>query len=179
MADLTLRLVKGTALTNSELDGNFEYFTGSHAITGSLTVSGSVIPSDVSGTLGTSASLWSTINLDGSGINGAAIAIHSGSNSGTLTWNSGSGFLFSDVINSPTITGSFTVNTLGAPTLSGSIGAITLSYPSGAILTPTASLATSAPTFNASEGQFMFGSGSDGYKMFVYLGGAWRSGSLS
>jgi hypothetical protein len=38
MANLTLRSVKGSPLTNAELDGNFEYFTGSHAITGSLIV---------------------------------------------------------------------------------------------------------------------------------------------
>ena len=42
MANLTLRSVKGSPLTNAELDGNFEYFTGSHAITGSLTVSSSI-----------------------------------------------------------------------------------------------------------------------------------------
>ena len=30
-------------LTYDQLDGNFEYFTGSHAITGSLTVSGSAL----------------------------------------------------------------------------------------------------------------------------------------
>jgi hypothetical protein len=43
MANLTLRSVKGSPLTNSELDGNFEYFTGSHAVTGSLTIVGSLI----------------------------------------------------------------------------------------------------------------------------------------
>jgi hypothetical protein len=42
MANLTYRAVKGTPLTIGELDGNFEYFTGSHAITGSLTISGSL-----------------------------------------------------------------------------------------------------------------------------------------
>ena len=31
MANLTLRQVKGSPLTIAELDGNFEYFTGSHA----------------------------------------------------------------------------------------------------------------------------------------------------
>ena len=45
MADLTLRSVKGSPLTNAELDGNFEYFTGSHAITGSLTVTEDLIVS--------------------------------------------------------------------------------------------------------------------------------------
>ena len=41
---LTYRQTKGSALTIQELDANFEYFTGSHAITGSLTVSGSTLP---------------------------------------------------------------------------------------------------------------------------------------
>lgn len=38
---LIYRGTKGSALTISEIDGNFAYFTGSHAVTGSLTVSGS------------------------------------------------------------------------------------------------------------------------------------------
>ena len=45
MANLTLRSVKGSPLTNAELDGNFEYFTGSHAVTGSLTVTEDLIVS--------------------------------------------------------------------------------------------------------------------------------------
>jgi hypothetical protein len=45
MADLTLRSVKGSPLTNAELDGNFEYFTGSHAVTGSLTITEDLIVS--------------------------------------------------------------------------------------------------------------------------------------
>jgi hypothetical protein len=40
---LTYRSVKGSALTHDELDNNFRHFTGSHSITGSLTVSGSSI----------------------------------------------------------------------------------------------------------------------------------------
>jgi hypothetical protein len=39
---LTYRQTKGSALTIQELDGNFEYFTGSHAVTGSLVSSGSI-----------------------------------------------------------------------------------------------------------------------------------------
>jgi hypothetical protein len=35
---LTYRNVKGSALTIDELDANFSYFTGSHPITGSLTI---------------------------------------------------------------------------------------------------------------------------------------------
>tara|TARA_R110000851_G_scaffold186934_1_gene336348 strand:- start:298 stop:855 length:558 start_codon:yes stop_codon:yes gene_type:complete len=39
---LTYRSVKGSALTISELDGNFEHFTGSHAVDGNLTITGSL-----------------------------------------------------------------------------------------------------------------------------------------
>tara|TARA_R110002012_G_scaffold318318_1_gene536447 strand:+ start:735 stop:1103 length:369 start_codon:yes stop_codon:yes gene_type:complete len=37
---LTYRSNKGSALTITELDNNFRHFTGSHSITGSLTVTG-------------------------------------------------------------------------------------------------------------------------------------------
>ena len=40
---LTYRSVKGSALTITELDNNFRHFTGSHAITGSLDISGNLI----------------------------------------------------------------------------------------------------------------------------------------
>lgn len=39
---LTYRSVKGSALTITELDDNFRYFTGSHSVTGSLEVTGSL-----------------------------------------------------------------------------------------------------------------------------------------
>jgi hypothetical protein len=77
------------------------------------------------------------------------------------------------------VTGSFT--TSGSLIITGSTdisGLLTINNVFGALLTPTASLSGIAPTFNGSEGQFLFGSGSGGYKMFVWLGGAWRSGSL-
>jgi trimeric autotransporter adhesin len=40
MANLTLRQVKGSALTIAELDGNFEHFTGSYTNTGTITAQG-------------------------------------------------------------------------------------------------------------------------------------------
>jgi len=87
---------------------------------------------------------------------------------------------------SHSVTGSFTTSgsivVTGSADITGSInlsGLLTITNVSGALLTPTASLTGIAPTFNGSEGQFLFGSGSNGYKMFVWLGGAWRSGSLS
>ena len=44
---LIYRSVKGSALTISEIDGNFAYFTGSHAVTGSLTISGANASSSI------------------------------------------------------------------------------------------------------------------------------------
>ena len=40
MANLTLRSVKGSALTMAEMDGNFEYFTGSYTNDGIITAQG-------------------------------------------------------------------------------------------------------------------------------------------
>ena len=64
----------------------------------------------------------------------------------------------------------------GAFTVTGSLA--TFNNASGVLLTPTGSYTTSTPTFAASEGQFLFGSGSAGYSLFAYIGGAWRSSSL-
>ena len=53
MANLTLRSIKGSALTNDELDGNFEYFTGSYYtashVSGALTFDPISTPSVVTG----------------------------------------------------------------------------------------------------------------------------------
>jgi hypothetical protein len=40
MANLTLRQTKGSPLTITEMDGNFEYFTGSYTNTGTITAQG-------------------------------------------------------------------------------------------------------------------------------------------
>lgn len=40
---LTFRSTKGSALTIAEMDSNFAYFTGSHSVTGSFEVTGSVV----------------------------------------------------------------------------------------------------------------------------------------
>ncbi len=86
---------------------------------------------------------------------------------------------FAHFTGSHSVTGS--VITSGSLQITGSVnisGLLSITNPSGTLLTPTASLAGIAPTFNGSEGQFLFGSGSEGYKLFVWLGGAWRSSSL-
>ena len=67
---LTYRNVKGEALTIDELDANFQYFTGSHSITGSLIVSSAVTASAFTGSfVGTGAltTLTTTGTLTASG----------------------------------------------------------------------------------------------------------------
>ena len=70
------------------------------------------------------------------------------------------------------------INLTGSLQVSGSM--TTMNFISGSQLYPTASVGDSLrPTFSASvDGQYIFGSGSQGYKLWVWLGGAWRSGSL-
>jgi hypothetical protein len=112
---LTYRNVKGSALTIDELDTNFSYFTGSHSITGSLTVSGSIIPSEVNGTLGTATAPWKELFVDG-----GTIYFISGSSSGSLGWSSGSGFNFGT--GSVTFDGGLTVT--GSLIVSGSANSV-------------------------------------------------------
>jgi len=61
---LTYRQTKGSALTISEIDDNFAYFTGSHAITGSLTVSESI---QTTGSISVLGSIQTTGSLTVSG----------------------------------------------------------------------------------------------------------------
>lgn len=60
---ITYRSEKGSPLTIDELDNNFRYFTGSQSVTGSLTVSGSVITVDSSGSLGSSTDPWKDLYI--------------------------------------------------------------------------------------------------------------------
>jgi hypothetical protein len=70
MANLTLRQVKGSALTIAEMDGNFEYFTGSYTNTGTITAQGFVgsltgsVLGNITGTAST-ASYIAGANVDG------------------------------------------------------------------------------------------------------------------
>jgi len=60
---ITYRSEKGSPLTIEELDNNFRHFTGSQSITGSLTVSGSVITVDASGSLGSIENPWKDLYI--------------------------------------------------------------------------------------------------------------------
>lgn len=49
---LTFRDIKGSTLTSGEVDNNFRHFTGSHEISGSLSLSGSLLLTDTAGNIG-------------------------------------------------------------------------------------------------------------------------------
>jgi hypothetical protein len=95
---------------------------------------------------------------------------------GTVYFNSSSATL--DVATFTNVTRSLVTNVYtGSLHISG--GLSTFNFVSGTLITPTGSFTTPTPTFAASEGQFLFGSGSNGYAMFVWIGGGWRSSSLA
>ena len=151
---LTYRTVKGSPLTIIELDNNFRHFTGSHSVTGSVINSGSFI---VTGSL--------LINTGPTTIGGTTATITgTTANLNSTTTN----------IGGTTANLNSTTTNIGRTNLT---GLLTLTNVSGAILTP--SFTGNTPTFNGSDGQFLFGSGSNGYKIFVWINGGWRSGSLS
>jgi hypothetical protein len=84
MADLTLRSVKGSPLTNAELDGNFEYFTGSHAVTGSLIVTEDLIVSgSIIGNISGSVNIAGIMTATPSGVEITGSLVVSGSNTFT------------------------------------------------------------------------------------------------
>jgi hypothetical protein len=133
MANLTLRSVKGSPLTNAELDGNFEYFTGSHAITGSLIltsgittsgsilISGSIIP-NVSSTsvtssfsLGSATNAWKDIYVS----NGTITFLNGAGQTQSTLGAGSSGTVISGsltISGSTTSTGGFTGSLLGTAT---------------------------------------------------------------
>jgi hypothetical protein len=106
MANLTLRQVKGSPLTIAELDGNFEYFTGSHAITGSLIVTGGITGSvSLASTASYLNPLQQTVQLTGSlnVVNG--FVSNQPTNSISLTIPSGyNALLIGPIFNSGSIT---------------------------------------------------------------------------
>jgi hypothetical protein len=109
MANLTLRQVKGSPLTIAEMDGNFEYFTGSHAITGSLIVTGGITGS-ISGDVTASylSPLQQDVQLTGSLVVDEGYIANFPTNSINLTIPSGyNALLIGPIYNS----GSIVVNT--------------------------------------------------------------------
>lgn len=216
---------KGSALTIEELDNNFRHFTGSHSITGSLIISssledpyalvltgsmgisGSIIPTEVNSTLGTEDNPWlevyATNNsfklVSGSGASRATASISfndgkiefdsnagvvmTGSLTGSFT-GSGTGSWNGDLTGS--LTGSFTGsgNVTGSFTgsfdgeITGSFtGSVDTQYNSGSCLIGCTSSAI--PTGARPEGTFEFVVTGGNHFIYAYIDGGWRSGSLN
>ena len=161
---------KGSALTIEELDNNFRHFTGSHEISGSLTVSGSIIPSEATATLGTIDNPWKDLFISDS----------------SIIFVSGSG--------ESQVTSSFSLNSSGS--ISGSISnATSASYATTASSATSASYADNTPYNSGScligctsstfptgtrpEGTFEFVVSGSLYLMYVYLDGGWRYTTLT
>jgi hypothetical protein len=174
---LTYRSVKGSALTIDELDDNFRYFTGSHAITassgpfiisgsdganntlevlGSSLFSGSIIPAEVEATLGTQEKPWKELFVS----NGSIVFV-----SGSTTSSFG-------IDPSGSLSGSFDGDYTGSFT-----GSIDSQFNTGSCL--IGCVGSVPPTGSRPEGTFEFMVSASVQTMFVYLGGAWRSSSLS
>jgi len=65
---LTFRDIKGSSLTIEEADGNFRFLTGSHEISGSLTISGSLLPKASGSELGSAEKPWDRLYVSSSSI---------------------------------------------------------------------------------------------------------------
>ena len=109
---------KGSALTIDELDNNFRHFTGSHSITGSLTISGSC---DMTGSLIVSESLdvvdsisASSLTIDYDNVGGYSLFITSSDSYQTKVLISGL------PTTEPLVTGSLWLSGSGAGNATGS-----------------------------------------------------------
>ena len=181
---------KGSALTIEELDNNFRHFTGSHEISGSLIVSsslivsgamyisGSIIPSQETSTLGTFGNPWEELFVSSDSItfvSGSGLTASLSFSDDRIYCTRGfSGSLDGNLSGSlsGSATGSFDGDFTGSFT-----GSVDTQFNSGSCLISCTSSVT--PTGTRPEGTFEFVANGSVYTMYVYLGGAWRSSSLS
>jgi len=110
MANLTLRSSTGQPLSFAELDGNFEYFTGSHAVTGSITATQGFI-GNVTGTASYASTASYALNGGGGGNTGSLIANASFSDP-DLIFTKGDGSTFN--VDISTLTVNNAINALNA-----------------------------------------------------------------
>ena len=182
---------KGSALTIDELDNNFRHFTGSHEINGSLTVSGSIIPSKADATLGTLDNPWKDLYVSDSSIifvsssttssfgvnsSGSLSGAFDGSLSGSFTGSGEGDFTgsFSGSVDG-SLSGSFTGS--GEGDFAGSFsGSVDTQFNSGSCLIGCTS--SVVPSYSASEGTFVFVATGSNHFIYAYVGGSWKSGSL-
>ena len=186
---LTYRSVKGSALTIDELDDNFRYFTGSHAITassgpfiisgsdganntlevlGSSLFSGSIIPAEVEATLGTQEKPWKELFVS----NGSIVFV-SGSGAGKIT---SSLSLEADGLISGGFDGSFTGSFTGSANATGSF---TGSFEGSTTGSLSGSFTGSADVTGSLSGSFTGSADATGSFTGSFTGSTNATGSLS
>ena len=136
---LTYRQTKGSALTIQELDANFQYFTGSQAITGSLIVTQAITASSFSGSftgsfLGTSSYATQALSASyapnsGATVSTASLLTTASATNNIITFTKGDASTFTVNVATGSFTGSFTGSLLG--TASYATQALSASYFSG------------------------------------------------
>ena len=136
---LTYRQTKGSALTIQELDANFQYFTGSQAITGSLIVTQAITASSFSGSftgsfLGTSSYATQALSASyapntGTTVSTASLLTTASATNNIITFTKGDASTFTVNVATGSFTGSFTGSLLG--TASYATQALSASYFSG------------------------------------------------
>lgn len=158
---------KDSALTINELDNNFRYFTGSHSITGSLTINGDIL-------------ITGSIIPEGNGVHNLGSATNPFQeifvSNNSIIFVSGSTTSSFGVDSSGSMSGSFDGDYTGSFTGSFT-GSIDSQFNTGSCL--IGCVGSVSPTGSRPEGTFEFMVSASVQTMFVYLGGAWRSSSLS
>ena len=154
---------KDSALTINELDNNFRYFTGSHSVTGSLTINGDIL-------------ITGSIIPEGNGVHNLGSATNPFQeifvSNNSIIFVSGSTTSSFGVDSSGSMSGSFDGDYTGSFT-----GSIDSQFNTGSCL--IGCVGSVPPTGSRPEGTFEFMVSASVQTMFVYLGGAWRSSSLS
>jgi hypothetical protein len=145
---LTYRQTKGSALTIAELDANFQFFTGSQSITGSLVLTGDVTASNIKCT-GNSTTTGTNVVSSSLIVTGSSTVIGTSIISGSLRVTGSSTLIGTSTISgSLTATGSSTL--IGTSIISGSLtvnGTISSSLiPAGPYTNNTSSYNLGSPT---------------------------------
>jgi hypothetical protein len=190
MANLTLRLVKGSALTIAEMDGNFEYFTGSYTNTGTITAQAFVgnLTGSVLGNIDGNVTGDLTGNVTGNvvgNVTGSLLGNVTGNVTGSVNGNADTATTASYVA-AADVDG--TVE--NAATASYVVTAFTASYIAGANVDGDVATATTAYNLDATSGEVVLPSAAPGspvvgsiyyggaLEFYIYDGSVWRTGSL-
>jgi hypothetical protein len=146
---LTYRETKGSALTIAELDGNFQFFTGSHSITGSLIVTQAITASSLSGSftgsfLGTSSYATQALSASyapntGATVSTASLLTTASATNNIITFTKGDASTFTVTV--ATGSGGGSTNTGSLLTTASAVGPV-ITFTKGDASTFTVTVAT-------------------------------------